>query len=123
MEINQLTEKILFCAFRVHTALGPGLLESTYENCLIYELQESGLKVEQQKTLPLQYKNLLIRNGYRLDIQVEGKVIVEVKAVESILDVHEAQVITYLKLAKCPVGLLLNFNVKSLKQGIKRFAN
>jgi GxxExxY protein len=123
MEINQLTEKILFCAFNVHTALGPGLLESTYESCLIYELQENGLKVEQQKILPLQYKNLLIRNGYRLDIQVEGKVIVEVKAVESLLEVHEAQVITYLKLANCPVGLLLNFNVKSLKQGIKRFAN
>jgi GxxExxY protein len=123
MEINQLTEKILFCAFNVHTALGPGLLESTYESCLIYELQENGLKVEQQKILPLQYKNLLIRNGYRLDIQVEGKVIVEVKAVESLSEVHEAQVITYLKLANCPVGLLLNFNVKSLKQGIKRFAN
>ncbi|MBT0811313.1 GxxExxY protein [Litoribacter ruber] len=120
MEIDKITEKILFCAFRVHSELGPGLLESTYEKCLAYELIEQGLTVEQQKILPLTYKKLELQHGYRLDLQVEGKVIVEVKAVEKLTEVHVAQVLTYLKLTGCKVGLLLNFQVDSLKTGIRR---
>ena len=121
MEINSITSKILSCAFIVHTALGPGLLESAYQKCLVYELQQNGLLVEEEKPLPITYKDIKIDNGYRIDILVENIVILELKVVESITDVHEAQLLTYLKFSKKPVGLLLNFNVKSLKKGIKRF--
>jgi GxxExxY protein len=120
MEINDLSEKILKCAFKVHTELGPGLLESAYEECMFYELQQSGLKVEKQKTLPLVYYDVKLDAGYRIDLLVEGLVVIEIKSVECLNDVHTAQVLTYLKLSKCKVGLLLNFNVASLKQGIKR---
>lgn len=120
MELNQLTEQILKCAYKVHSELGPGLLESAYEECLYYELILSGLKVEKQKILPLVYYEVKLDAGYRLDILVEDRVVVEIKAVESLNDVHTAQVLTYLKLSKCKVGLLLNFNVRSLKNGIKR---
>ncbi|RUA23933.1 MAG: GxxExxY protein [Bacteroidetes bacterium] len=120
MELNELTSKILECAYKVHTALGPGLLESAYEECLYYELQQSGLKVEKQKALPLVYHDVKLDAGYRLDLLVENRVIVEIKSVEALNDVHIAQVLTYLKLSKCKVGLLMNFNVKSLKHGIKR---
>jgi GxxExxY protein len=120
MEINDLTEKILKCAFKVHTELGPGLLESAYEECMFYELQQSGLKVDKQKALPLVYYDVKLDAGYRIDLLVEGLVVIEIKSVECLNDVHTAQVLTYLKLSKCKVGLLLNFNVASLKQGIKR---
>lgn len=123
MEINQLTESILRCAYSVHSALGPGLLESAYEACLYYELQKTGLKVEKQKALPLVYKEVKLDAGYRIDLLVEGRVLIEIKSIEAFTDVHIAQVITYLKLSGCKIGLLLNFNVSSLKNGIKRLAN
>ena len=120
MEINDLTQIILNCSYKVHSALGPGLLESAYEECLFYELKLSGVNVEKQKVLPLVYHDVRLDSGYRLDLLVENKVVVELKSIESFNDVHLAQVLTYLKLSKCKVGLLINFNVKSLKNGIKR---
>ena len=123
MEINQLTEKILHSAYTVHTALGPGLLESAYEECLYYELKQAGLKVEKQKALPLVYKEVKLDAGYRIDLLVESSVVIEIKSIEAFTDVHIAQVLTYLKLSGCKIGLLLNFNVTSLKNGIKRLAN
>ncbi|MCA0380563.1 MAG: GxxExxY protein [Bacteroidetes bacterium] len=118
--INQLTEEILGCAFKVHTALGPGLLESSYKECLYYELNKAGLYTEKEKGLPLMYESVKLDVGYRLDLLVENKVVIETKAVEALTDVHVAQVITYLKLSGCKVGLLLNFHCKHLKDGIKR---
>ena len=123
MEINQITGLILRSAYSVHTALGPGLLESAYEECLYYELCQAGLMVEKQKALPFVYKDVKLDAGYRIDLLVEKKVVVEIKSVESFTDVHTAQVLTYLKLSGCKIGLLLNFNVTSLKNGIKRLAN
>lgn len=123
MEINRLSELILKCAYSVHSALGPGLLESAYEECLYYELKQSGLKVEKQKSLPLVYKEVKLDAGYRMDLLVENSVVVEIKSIEAFTDVHIAQVLTYLKLSGCKIGLLLNFNVASLKNGIKRLAN
>ncbi|MDP2888743.1 MAG: GxxExxY protein [Bacteroidota bacterium] len=123
MEINQLTELILKCAYSVHSALGPGLLESAYEECLYYELKQSGLKVEKQKSLPLVYKEVKLDAGYRMDLLVENRVVIEIKSIEAFTDVHIAQVLTYLKLSGCKIGLLLNLNVSSLKNGIKRLAN
>lgn len=122
-EINKITGKILDSAYKVHTELGPGLLESTYEACLFYELTQSGLKVERQKALPIVYQEIKLEAGYRIDLLVENQVIVELKSVEAINDVHIAQVLTYLKLSDSKVGLLINFNVKSLKHGIKRLMN
>jgi GxxExxY protein len=118
---NKLSKEILNAAFLVHSELGPGLLESAYEACLIHELRNKNLLVEVQKPMPLIYHGLHLETGYRIDILVENKVIVEVKSLESILPVHWAQVLTYMKLSECNLGLLLNFNVKSLKEGIKRF--
>ena len=123
MNENELSHLILQCAFTVHSELGPGLLESAYEECLAYELQQHGLIVEKQKALPLVYKSVKLDAGYRLDLLVNSKIVVEIKSVEAINDIHLAQVITYLKLSGCKLGLLLNFNVKSLKDGIKRVAN
>ncbi|MEO6693830.1 MAG: GxxExxY protein [Ignavibacteria bacterium] len=123
MEINQLTEQILKCAFKVHTKLGPGLLESAYETCLQYELIQSGIKTEKQKALPIVYEEVKLDAGYRVDLLVESRVIIEIKATEGLSDIHFAQVLTYLKLSGCKIGLLLNFNVMSLKNGIKRIAN
>lgn len=120
MEINQLTKQILKCAFKVHTELWPGLLESAYEECLYFELKQTGLQVEKQKTLPLIYFDIKLYAGYRVDLLVENRVVIEIKAVEAFNDVHTAQVLTYLKLSKCKIGLLINFNVTSLKSGIKR---
>jgi GxxExxY protein len=120
-ELNRLTEKIIGAAIEVHRHLGPGLLESAYETCLTYELEQLGLTVEQQKALPLIYKEIRLDQGYRLDLLVEQKVIVELKVVERITPVHEAQVLSYLRFSGCRVGLLLNFNVKLLKDGIRRF--
>jgi GxxExxY protein len=121
-EINKLTEKIIGAAIEVHRALGPGLLESAYEACLVYELTEQGLKVEAQKPIPLVYKSITLDCGYRLDLLIEDTVVVEIKSIEKILPVHKAQVISYLKLAKLSLGLLINFNVNLLKWGIERIA-
>ena len=118
---KELSEKILKCAYSVHTELGPGLLERTYEMCLCYELRKNGLMVEQQAMLPVEYKGIEIDAGYRLDILVENKIILELKSVEELTDIHTAQILTYLKLSGCRIGYLMNFNVKSLKQGIKRY--
>ncbi len=120
MEINEITRKILSCAYTVHSALGPGLLESAYRKCLAYELRRFGLKAEEEKILPITFRDLEIDYGYRMDILVEDQVIIELKVVDNLNNVHEAQLLTYMKFAKKPVGLLLNFNVKSLKNGIKR---
>jgi len=120
MEINQITHEILDSAYKVHSALGPGLLESAYQACLAYELKKKGLKIEVEKALPLIYEEVHLETGYRIDILVENQVVVELKTVESFTDVHTAQVLTYLKLSNSKVGLLLNFHTKSLKNGIKR---
>jgi len=120
MEENKITEQILKCAFKVHTNLGPGLLESSYRECLFYELKKEGLIVEKEKALPLIYDDVVLECGYRIDLLVENKVVVELKSVEVLNDVHIAQVITYLKLSNCRIGLLINFNVAKLKDGIKR---
>lgn len=120
---NEISENIIGCAIQVHRELGPGLLESSYEECLYYELVQSGLLVEKQKPLPLVYKEVKLECGYRIDLMVERKVIVEVKAVEALNDIHLAQVLTYLKLSKVKLGLLMNFNVTLLKSGIKRVVN
>ncbi|MBC7899706.1 MAG: GxxExxY protein [Saprospiraceae bacterium] len=123
MELNDLTEKIIGCAIKVHRVLGPGLLESAYEVCLAYELQKAGLKVERQVALPVFYEGIRLDAGYQLDIVVEGAVILELKAVERILPIHEAQLLTYLKLMNKKVGLLINFNVTLLRDGIRRRMN
>lgn len=120
MDREEIFKLILDCAFTVHSELGPGLLENAYEECLCYELRNAGLKVERQKALPLVYKEIKLDAGYRIDILVEDSIVVELKAVEELTDVHLAQVLTYLKLLKCKLGLLVNFNVKYLKNGIKR---
>ena len=123
MHENEISEIILYSAFKVHSALGPGLLESSYKECLNYELKKSGLYVEKEKALPLIYESVKLEIGYRIDLLVENKVIIEIKSVDGFNDVYLAQVLTYLKLSGCKLGLLLNFNVKSLKQGIKRIVN
>jgi GxxExxY protein len=120
MNIEKVFKTVLDSSFQVHTALGPGLLESAYEECLYYELLQSGLKVEKQIPLPLIYKEVKLNAGYRIDLLVENKVIVEIKSVESLADIHMAQILTYLKLSGCKLGLLANFNVRHLKDGIKR---
>ena len=123
MTENEISEKIIGWAIQVHRELGPGLLESSYEECLYFELLQSGLYVEKQKPLPLVYKEVKLDCGYRIDLIVENKVIIEVKSVEVLNDIHLAQVITYLKLSKCKLGLLMNFNVLLVKDGIKRIVN
>lgn len=120
---NDLSQIIIGCAIKVHTALGPGLLESAYEECLYYELVKEGLKVEKQKALPLIYEEIKLEVGYRLDLIIEDKVIVEIKACETLNDVHLAQVLTYLKLSDVKLGLLINFNVTRVKDGIRRIVN
>jgi GxxExxY protein len=123
MEINEITSIIIDRAIKVHKELGPGLLESAYKECLVYELMQSGLKMEKEKPLPLVYSEVKLECGYRVDIMVEDKVIVEIKSVEALADIHTAQVLTYLKLANCKIGLLMYFNVTLLKNGIKRCIN
>ncbi|MBE9542827.1 MAG: GxxExxY protein [Proteobacteria bacterium] len=122
-ELNKITEIIIGAAMAVHRELGPGLLESAYEACLAYELPDRGLSVERQKALPVRYRGVNVDCGYRIDLLVEGKVIVELKAVERLEAIHKAQLISYLKLSGCKVGLLINFNVKVLKDGIRRLVN
>ena len=121
--LNRITKDIIAAAVRVHRALGPGLLESAYEACLFFELANHGLKVEQQKPLPVIYRGVKLDCGYRLDLFVEDTVIVEVKAVERLMPIHQAQLLSYLKLSMCKVGLLINFNVRVLKDGIRRVVN
>lgn len=122
MDINDLTHRVLSCAFEVHTGLGPGLLESAYKECLFYELNLRGLYVEKEKPMPLVFKEVKLDCGYRIDLFVENRLVVELKSVEAINDVHIAQALTYMRLSNTKIGLLLNFNVVSLKTGIKRLA-
>ncbi len=123
LELNAITKDIIGTSMEVHRTLGPGLLESTYEACLVYELIRRGRQVEQQKPMPVIYHGVHLDVGYRLDLLVDGKVIVELKAVEQLLPIHEAQLLSYLKLSGCRVGWLINFNVPVLKQGIRRLVN
>jgi GxxExxY protein len=120
MNENEISKIILDCAFKVHSTLGPGLLENAYRECLSYELVKQGLKVEKEKPIPLIYEEVKMECGYRIDILVENKVVVELKVVESFNEVHIAQTLTYMRLSNCKLGLLLNFYTKSLKDGIKR---
>lgn len=119
-QLNGITEKIIKYAFRVHNALGPGLLESSYKECLYYSLNKNGIFTEKEKSMPLIVEEIKMDIGYRVDLLVDRKVIVEIKAVECFTDVHIAQVLTYLKLSGCKLGLLLNFHTTHLKTGIKR---
>ena len=123
LSFNELTERVIGACMEIHRALGPGLLESAYEECLCHELSLAEIAFERQKPLPVHYKEVNLDCGYRLDLVIEQKLIVELKAVESLLPVHEAQLLTYLKLSALTLGLLINFNVPVLKSGIKRIAN
>ena len=123
MTEDEISKVVFNCALKVHKTLGPGLLESAYEECLFYELKKSDLKIEKQKALPLVYEEVKLEVGYRIDIIIENKFIVEIKSVELLNDVHLAQLLTYLKLANCKLGLLINFNVKLLKDGVRRVIN
>ena len=123
MKLNELSEKIIGCAIKVHRTLGPGLLESTYEVCLVHELKKAGLQVERQVSLPIFYDGIKLDADYQLDVLVEDKIILELKSVEKLLPIHKAQILTYLKLADKKLGLLINFNVTVLKNGLKRKIN
>ncbi len=123
MTENQIANQIIGCAIEVHKALGPGLLESAYQECLFYKLQQVGLTVEKEKAMPLVFEGIKLECGYRIDLLVESKVVIELKSVESLTDVHLAQTLTYMKLGNYKLGLLINFNVVLLKQGIKRVIN
>ena len=123
MTENEISKIVFENALKVHKNLGPGLLESAYEECLFYELKKSNLFVEKQKALPLIYEEVKLDVGYRIDLIVENKFIIEVKSVESLNEVHLAQVLTYLRLSDCKLGLLINFNVKLLKEGVRRVIN
>lgn len=120
MTENEISKIILDCAFKVHTALGPGLLEKVYQECLAFELKKEGLNVEIERPMPLIYEDIKFDCGYRIDLWVERKVVVELKVVEAFNDVHIAQTLTYMRLSESKLGLLLNFYTKSLKNGIKR---
>lgn len=122
-DLNKISEIIIGKAIEVHKELGPGLLESAYEACLMYELLNSGLKVEQQKPLPITYKNTTIDCGYRLDMIVENSIIIELKSIEQILPIHKSQLLSYLRLSGLTLGLLINFNVEVLKHGLHRVVN
>ena len=123
MTENELSKIVFDCALKVHQNLGPGLLESAYEECLFYELKKTGVEVQKQKSLPLIYEEVKLDIGYRLDIIVENKLILEIKSVETLNDIHFAQLLTYLKLTDCKLGMLINFNVSLIKNGIKRVVN
>lgn len=120
MELNELSAQVIGCAIKVHSTLGPGLLESAYQECLYYELKESGLRVRKELALPIVYKEVKLDHGYRIDLLVDDQLVIEIKTVEAFTDVHTAQVLTYLKLGNYPLGLLLNFHVSRMKNGIKR---
>jgi GxxExxY protein len=121
--INVLTEKIIGCAIEVHKGIGPGLLESAYEECLAYELAQAGLAFERQVHLPVKYKGVSLDCGYKLDLIVEAKIILELKAVERIMPIHEAQLLSYLRMMNLKLGLILNFHTSAMKYGIKKIAN
>ena len=123
MTENEISKKIIGCAIEVHKQLGPGLLETAYQECLLYELRQAGLKVRKEKPMPIVYKEVKLDHGYRIDLLVEEKVVIEMKTVEAFTDVHTAQVLTYLRLGDYKLGLLLNFHVTMLKRGIKRIIN
>ena len=121
MEFDELSNRVIGCAIEVHRNLGPGLLESAYRQCLACELSDAGIPFQMELPLPIQYKHVLLDCGYRIDLLVSGDLIVEVKCVETLLPIHQAQILTYMRLAKVPIGLLINFNVTKLQNGIKRF--
>jgi GxxExxY protein len=121
MDLNELTGIIIGCAIEVHKNLGPGLLKSAYEECLSFELKQKGLMIEKQYPVPIVYKEIKLDYGYRIDVLVENTVVLELKVVDAINPVHEAQILTYMKLAGKPIGLLINFNISILKEGIRRF--
>ena len=121
MKFDELSNKVLGCAIEVHRELGPGLLESTYEQCLAYELNRAKIPFQLQVALPVDYKQIRLDCGYRIDLFVDNSLIVEVKSIDQLLKIHEAQILTYIKLTKVRVGLLINFNVQLLKKGVRRF--
>ncbi|MRX37673.1 GxxExxY protein [Flavobacterium sp. LC2016-23] len=123
MTENELSKVVFNCSLKVHQTLGPGLLESAYEECLYYELKKTGLEIQKQKPLPLIYEEVKLDIGYRLDIIIENKLILEIKAVDALNEIHFAQLLTYLKLTGCKLGLLINFNVALIKNGIRRIVN
>ncbi|NJO91844.1 MAG: GxxExxY protein [Chloroflexia bacterium] len=123
MDKNEITGEIIGCAIEVHKHLGPGLLESAYQECLEYELSNAGLYVAKEVPLPVVYKDVKLDHGYRIDLLVENRIVVELKTVEAFTSVHHAQILTYLRLGGFELGLLINFNVSILKNGIKRFIN
>jgi GxxExxY protein len=123
MDLNQITGQVVDAAIKVHSALGPGLLESAYEACLLHELRKRDVQIRAQVQMPVRYDGIIIETGYRLDLLIEECVIVEIKAIERIAPIHEAQLLSYLKLSDCRVGLLINFHAPHLKDGIKRIAN
>ncbi|NIP98411.1 MAG: GxxExxY protein [Akkermansiaceae bacterium] len=120
MEFDELSNRVLGCALEVHRTLGPGLLESAYEQCLAYELKQSGMRFQLQVPLPVEYKAVHVDCGYRIDLLVEDQLIVELKAVEALTPIHQAQLLTYMKLSMIRIGLLINFNTRMLKHGVKR---
>jgi GxxExxY protein len=121
--LNAISERIIGAAIAVHRALGPGLLESAYEACLAYEMTQGGLRFERQRPLPVRYRDVLVDCAYRLDFVVEERIVVELKAIEALAPIHQAQVLSYLKLSECPLGLLINFNVTVLRDGVRRIVN
>jgi GxxExxY protein len=121
VKFDELSNKVLGCAIEVHRELGPGLLESTYEQCLAYELNRAKIPFQLQVALPVDYKQIRLDCGYRIDLFVDNSLIVEVKSIDQLLKIHEAQILTYMKLTKVRVGLLINFNVQLLKKGVRRF--
>ena len=120
---NEISRIVYEAGYMVHKALGPGLLESAYEECLFYELSQAGLLVEKQKPMPLIYKEVKLDIGYRLDLLVERKFVIEIKSVEALNDIHLAQILTYLRLSDCKLGMLINFNTSQFKNGVKRVIN
>lgn len=121
MHFDELSRSVIGWAIEVHRGLGPGLLESTYRQCLAYGLSRAGIPFQMEMPLPIRYKDVLLDCGYRIDLLVRGELIVEIKSVETLLPIHQAQILTYLRLANLPLGLLINFNVTKLQNGIKRF--
>jgi GxxExxY protein len=121
MEFDELSRSVIGCAIEVHRNLGPGLLESTYRQCLAYELSQAGMSFQMEVRLPVRYKEILLDCGYRIDLLVSGDLIIEGKSVETLLTIHQAQILTYMRLTKIPIGLLINFNVMKLQNGIKGF--
>ena len=121
MEFDELSPSVIGCAIEVHRTLGPGLLESTYRQCLACELSQGQIPFQMEVSLPVRYKDILLDCGYRIDLVVGGTLIVETKCVETLLPIHQAQILTYMRLSEIPIGLLINFNVTKLQNGIKRF--